>query len=145
MWPEASRWEGGQKPEITQQEPFDAKRVQAALDAYDHEFPGGRYATDIRGYRAVVALRLHDWKTALDLLVAQIDDPKALSLREDTAKTLDALFTKLADEQYRADILPVIKASKRGKELLEKYAAFETDSNPLLYMRTWLHEQLAAK
>jgi hypothetical protein len=43
------------------------------------------------------------------------------------------------------DILAVIKPNKRARELLGKYLAFESDTHPLLYLKTWLREQLAAK
>ena len=121
-WPQGARWEGGYEISVSSQEPFEAKRVLAALDAYDRAFPHGRYAEDIRDCRAAVALRMHDWKTALELTVAQF-----------------------ADERHRADLLPVIKANRRGRELLAKYVAAESDAHPLHYMKAWLREPLAAK
>ena len=144
-WPQAPRWEGGFVALLTQRESFDAKRVLATLDAYDRAFPRGRYAADIRNYRAAVALRLHDWKTALELTIAQLDDKNCAGLDGDAARRLGELFTQLTDERCRADLLPVIRASKRGRELLEKYVAFESDTHPLRYMKAWLHEQLVAK
>ena len=144
-WPQADRWEGGYVTAFTQREPFDAKRVLATLDEYDHAFPKGRYAADIRNYRAAVALRMHDWKIALDLTVSQLDDPTCVGLHADAARRLGELFTQLTDERFRADLLPVIRAGKRGRELLGKFAAYESDTNPLLYMRAWLRGQLAGK
>jgi hypothetical protein len=88
---------------------------------------------------------MHDWKPALELTIAQLDDKDCAGLHADAARRLGDLFTQLTDEQFRADLLPVIKANKRGRELLAKYAAFESDTNPLLYMRAWLSQQLAAK
>jgi outer membrane protein assembly factor BamD (BamD/ComL family) len=144
-WPQAVRWEGAIVKTFTQQEPFEPKRVLATLDAYDRTYPKGRYSADIRNYRAAVALRMHDWKPALELTIAQLDDKNCAGLHADAARRLGDFFTQLTDEQFRADLLPVIKANKRGRELLAKYAAFESDTNPLLYMRAWLSQQLAAK
>lgn len=144
-WPRASRWEGGNEPTLTQQVPFDAKRVLAALDAYDKAFPHGRYAADIRNYRAAVAFRQHDWKTVLDLTLAQLAGHDNPGLNHEAADRLGDLFAQLADERYRADVLGAIKENKRAKELLSKYLAFESDTHPLLYLKPWLREQLAAK
>ena len=144
-WPQGARWEGGYEISVTSQEPFDAKRVLAALDAYDRAFPHGRYAADIRDCRAAVALRMHEWKTALELTVAQFDDRDAGALYTSAANRLGDVFAQLADERHRADLLPVIKANKRGRELLAKYVADESDAHPLRYMKAWLREQLAAK
>ncbi len=144
-WPQAPRWEGGFESTITAQEKFDARRVSAALDAYDKAFPDGRYSEDIRSYRAALALRLRDWKTALDLTAAQLEDANREDLQPAAAQRLDALFRQLADERYRADLLPVIKAHPKGRELLAKYLAFETGAHPLRYMGAWLRERLAGK
>ena len=144
-WPQGARWEGGIETSVTSQEPFDAQRVLAALDAYDRAFPHGRYAADIRDCRAAVALRMRDWKTALELTIAQFDEKDAGALFTSAANRLGEIFAQLADEKHRADLLPVIKASKRDRELLAKYVADESDAHPLRYMKAWLREQLAAK
>lgn len=144
-WPQGARWEGGYELSSTSQEPFDAKRVLAALDAYDRAFPHGRYAADIRDCRAEVALRMRDWKTALDLTVAQFDDKDAGALFTSAANRLGEIFAQLADERYRADVLAAIRAGKRGRELLAQYLADEADAHPLRYMKAWLRGELAAK
>ena len=144
-WPQAVRWEGGIEISVTAQEPFDAKRVTAALDDYDRAFPRGRYAADIRDCRAAVALRMRDWKTALDLTLAQFDDRDAGALFTSAGNRLGEIFALLADEKSRADLLAVIKANPRGRELLAKYVADESDAHPLRYMKAWLREQLATR
>ena len=144
-WPQGARWEGGYELSVSSQEPFDAKRVLAALEAYDRAFPHGRYAADIREMRAAVALRTRDWKTALELTVAQFDNKDAGALFGAAANRLGEIFAQLADEKYRADLLPVVKANARGRELLAKYLADDSDAHPLRYMKAWLREQLAAK
>ena len=57
--------------------------------------------------------------------------------------TLD--LARLADERYRADVLAVIKPNKHARELLAKYLDYESDTHPLLYLKTWVRQQLAAK
>ena len=88
---------------------------------------------------------MHDWKTALELTVAQFDDREAGALFTSAANRLGDIFAQLADEKYRADLLPVIRANKRGRELLAKYLADESNAHPLRYMKAWLREQLAAR
>ena len=144
-WPQAARWEGGIEKHFTQQEPFDAKRVLATLDAYDRAFPKGLYATDIRNYRAAIALRQHEWKAALDLTLAQLSEKANPGLNEEAGDRLGEIFAQLADERYRQDVLSVIKGNKQAREYLEKYLAYESDIHPLLYMKGWVREQLAAK
>lgn len=144
-WPQAGRWEGGYFSTITAQEPFDAKRVSAALDAYDAAFPKGRYAADIRSYRASVALRQREWKTALEMSVRQLGDAEREDLQAAGAERIAEIFNQLADDRYRADVLPVIKADPKARALLGKYLAFESTAHPLRYMGAWLRGQLAAK
>ena len=143
-WPQGARWEGGYELSFSSQERFAAKRVLAALDAYDQAFPHGRYAADIRDSRAAVMLRLHDWKPALELTLAQLDDKDAGALKGTAANRLGDMFAQLADEKHRADLLPVIKANARGRALLATYLADESDAHPLRYMKVWLRVQLAA-
>ena len=144
-WPQGARWEGGYELSSTSQEPFETKRVLAALAAYDRAFPQGRYAADILDCRAAVRLRMRDWKAALALTIEQCDDPKAGALRTSAANRLGDIFRQLADERYRADLLPVIKASPRGRELLVTYLAADADAHPLRYLKTWLRGKLAAQ
>ncbi len=144
-WPQGTRWEGGYVSTVSAQEPFDAKRVRAALDAYDRAFPEGRYAADIRDCRAAVALRLREWKTALALTAEQLADEGRVDLHQAAAWRLGELFSQLADERYRADLLRVIQAHPRASELLLKYLAFDSDVHPLRYLSGWLRAQFAQR
>jgi outer membrane protein assembly factor BamD (BamD/ComL family) len=149
-WPQANRWEGGFEVFYTRQEPFDAKRVSAAFDAYDHAYPKGRYTAAIRAYRAAVALRLRDWKNALTLSIAQLEDHADPALDFEVANRLGDVFAQLTDEHFRADILSAIQSVPRAKEFLAQYLEgksedFESREHPLRFMKTWLREQLAIK
>ena len=143
-WPQAARWEGGYEVTYSRQEPFDAKRVLGALDEYDRAFPKGRYAADIRAYRAAVAMRLHDWKTALTLTSAQLEDHADPSLDGETADRLGNIFTALTDERYRADILAAVKAAPAAKKLLQQYLAYQPEEYEPQSASAALHEGLAA-
>lgn len=143
-WPQGARWEGGNLTTVTSQEPFDTKRVAAALDAYDRAFPKGRYTADILEYRAVVAIRQHEWKPALEMTTALIADSRRQDLQIPAALHLGTIFDQLADERYRADLLPVIKANPRARTLLLKYLVSDFDAHPLRYLDAWLREQLGA-
>ncbi len=144
-WPQGARWEGGYEFRHTQQEPFDAKRVLAALDAYEHAYPNGRYAPDIRNYRAEVAVRLHDWKPALNLTIDQLTGHANPGITPETIGRLNRIFALLADEQYRADIVVAIKENKAAQGYLKKYLADDNASNPLLYLKVWLRQELGLK
>ena len=148
-WPQAARWEGGYETHYTCQEPFDAKRVTATFDAYERAFPQGRYAPGIRAYRAAVALRLHDWKTAVGLSVAQLEDHADPALDIEAANRLGDAFADLADERFRADILSAIRGVPHARDFLAQYIApgeeFPSQENPLRFMKGWLREQLAIK
>ncbi|EDY20903.1 hypothetical protein CfE428DRAFT_1196 [Chthoniobacter flavus Ellin428] len=144
-WPRAARWEGGSEPTYTQQEPFDAKRVLATFDAYDQAFPHGRYAADIRSYRAAVEFRLDHWKPALELTLAQLDGHDNPALNHQAADRLGDIFDQLADEKSRMDVLAVIKENKRAREFLLKYLTENSSQHALLYLKSWVRQQLAGK
>ena len=144
-WPAAPRWEGGYLATVQQLAPFEPKRILAALDQYDREFPRGLYAAEIRDYRAAVALRQHEWKSALEWTLAQLDDSAKPGLQVNAANRLGQLFAQLADERHRADILAAIKPGKRARERLGEYLDYDSDIHPLASMKTWMREQIGAK
>ena len=49
------------------QQAVEPQKIGAALNAYDREFPHGRYADDIRNLRGLLAWRTQDWRLAVDL------------------------------------------------------------------------------
>jgi hypothetical protein len=55
------------------------------------------------------------------------------------------VFDLLAEERYRLDALTAIKGNRHAREFLAKYLEVESDAHPLLYLKTWLREQLATK
>ena len=78
-----------------QLEPFNPKRVLAALDDYDRAFPHGRYAAEVRNLRGMTLWRTHDWAGAIDLTTAQLDDTANPDLRPEASVRLANIFAAL--------------------------------------------------
>ena len=120
-------------------EPFDPPRLGAALNAYDKEFPQGRYAADIRNLRGLLAWRTQDWKIALDLTLKTLGDKNAPDLRPEAALRLANLFSDgLADDTERAHLLAAIRAQPGAPEKLRAY--LEVCDGPLRSIKSWLLE-----
>jgi TolA-binding protein len=130
-----------------QLEPFDPKRVLAALDQYDREFPKGRYAAEARNLRAMTLYRTHDWPAALDLTLAQFSDKTKPELKSEAAVRLANIFAALEDAQSRADLLDAIKARPAAIPLLKKFLdkAATDRTHPLRYLVSYLGDQLNLK
>jgi TolA-binding protein len=141
-WPEAGRWEGSIRYWTTEREPFDPARISAALESYDRDFPNGLYAAEIRSYRAEIALRARQWKPGLEMTVTQLDDQSKPDLRADAAYRLALLFARLADENDRAELLPLIQSNKRASTLLVNYLNIDWPWHPLLYLKKYLADQV---
>jgi outer membrane protein assembly factor BamD (BamD/ComL family) len=140
-WPEAGRWGGSIRYWRVQREAFDLARVSAALDSYDQDFPNGRYAAEIASYRADILLRSRQWKPGLERTIAQLDDQSKPDLRSDAAYRLALLFNRLADENDRFEIMPLIRANQRESSLLVSYLNIDWPWHPLLYLKKYLANQ----
>jgi hypothetical protein len=127
-----------------QREPFRPAQVRAALDAYDHEFPHGRYAAEIRNMRGGLAWRMREWPAALDLTLAQLDDATHRDLRPEAAMRLASIFAQMGNAQDRANILDAVRARPAAvsllQEFLSKAALYRT--HPLRYFGDYLGQQL---
>ncbi|MEY2565170.1 MAG: hypothetical protein QOH88_3363 [Verrucomicrobiota bacterium] len=127
-----------------QREPFDPKRVLAALDEYDREFPNGRYAAENRNLRAMTLWRMHDWSRALELTLVQLNDKAKPDLHWEAAVRLANIFADLSNAEFRADILDAIRskpaAALRLKSFLAKVSTDRT--HPLRYLVSYLNDQL---
>jgi TolA-binding protein len=130
-----------------QQEAFDPKRVLAALDDYDREFPNGRYAADVRNLRAMTLWRIHDWPKALDLTLAQMDDKSKPDLQSEAALRLANIFADLAQAEHRADLLSAIRARPAATSRLQLFLAKAgaDRTHPLRYLGSYLGDQLKLK
>ena len=130
-----------------QPEPFQARRVLAALDDYDREYPNGRYAAEVRNLRGMTLWRLHDWGKALDLTLAQLSDDSKRDLQPEASVRLANIFAELEQAEYRADLLAAIRvrpaAIKYLKPFLER--ASKDRTHPLRYLQAYLSDQLNLK
>ncbi len=141
IWPESGHFEGGTILVVHRQQPFDPRKIGAALNAYDHEFPHGRYAADIRNLRGLLAWRTQDWPLAISLTLQALADPGDAVLREEAARRLDNIFADgLTDETERQPCLAAIKASPAAVEHLRKLLPQST--YPLRMLQPWLLAQL---
>lgn len=134
-------------PKPYQREPFEPKRVLGALDDYEREFPRGRYAADVRNFRAMALWRMHEWGKTLDLTLAQADDKSHVDLQPEAGLRLANIFGELEKADCRADLLEAIRtrpaAQLRLKEFLAK--AVTERAHPLRYLVSYLSDQLKLK
>jgi TolA-binding protein len=141
-WPQAPWWEGAGLSERVVRVKFDAKVWKGALDRYDKEFPKGAYADDVLGYRADLAVRLKDWKRALQITVAQLDGKPHLLVNARARRYW--IFSFLASDADRPDLLAAIRATGGARAALQEElkAAEENGSqHPLSVLHDWLAEQ----
>ena len=140
-WPVAKCWEGGEMPVEVDRLKFDAKVWKAELDRYDKEFPKGAYADDVLGYRADLAVRMKDWKRALQITISQMEGKE--HLHPGAENRLREIFSHLAIDEERADLLSAIRTvgGARGSLLAEVKAAADQPGHPLLILSDWLEEQ----
>jgi outer membrane protein assembly factor BamD (BamD/ComL family) len=131
-------------PTMQAQEKFDARRALQPLNAYDHAFPKGQYAADIRDYRADVAWQQHNWPVALDLTMQTLNDPAHPDLQPEAAVRLANIFAELAEADHRADLLAVIHPRPKAIKLLQKYLdkTWRQQDHPLRYLGQYLADQL---
>ncbi len=140
-WPISPRWEGAELAEKVPRMKFDAKVWKAALDQYDKEFPKGRFADDVLGYRADLGVRLKDWKRALQITLAQAKGKE--HLHPNSQNRLRTIFAQLAKDEDRADLLTAIRAIPGARAALEEElgAAEDISDHPLLVLKDWLAQE----
>ena len=141
VWPESGHFDGHNVIRTHRREPFDARKIGEALNASAKEFPGGRYSAEIRDLRALLAWRTQDWKIALDLTLAALDDKRAPDLQERAALRLANIFSDgLADETERSRLLAAVKAQPGAKERLRQY--LPKSDYPVRMLKSWVEAQL---
>ncbi len=128
-------------------EPFKPERVMQALDDYDHEFPSGRYAADVRNFRAATFWRMQQFAKALSLTLAQISDKKHGELHGEAAVRLANIFAELARVEYRPDVMAAIRAQPDAIPFLQAYtaAALKSRDHPLRYLQRFVSDQFHFK
>ena len=128
-------------------EPFKPERVMQALDDYDHEFPNGRYAADVRNFRAATFWRMQQFGKALNLTLAQISDKKHEELHSEAAVRLANIFAELARMEHRPDVMAAIHAQPGAIPFLQAYtaAALKSRDHPLRYLQRYVSDQFHFK
>ena len=138
-WPQSGTFAGRSLPMPQRVEPFDPTRLGAALNAYDKEFPQGRYTADIRNLRGLLAWRTQDWKIALELTLKTLGDKNAPDLQPEAALRLANIFSDgLTDDTERARLVATIRAQPGAPEKLRAY--LKKCDEPLRSLKSWLLE-----
>lgn len=143
-WPDAPKLGGYKALAVKRRQPFDAARAFAALDACEREFPNGRYAADLRLWRGAAAAEAGDWRRAVDLLVATLDDQSKRDLHLDAALHLAEVFMRLLEAPAaRPAITAAIKTNPSAQNRLRQFMHSETMGARLRFLEGWLAEQFA--
>ena len=139
VWPQSGTF-ASQFLSIPQRvEPFDPARLGSALNAYNKEFPQGRYAADIRNLRGLLAWRTQDWTIALDLTLKTLADKDAPDLQPEAALRLANIFSDgLTDDTERFHLVAAIRAQPGATEKLRAY--LKVCDEPLRSLKNWLLE-----
>ena len=141
IWPRSPHFESGTMVFTHRQAPFEPKKIGAALNAHDREFPHGRYAGDIRNLRGLLAWRTQDWPLALDLTLQTLADTSDAVLQAEAARRLNNIFGDgLTDETERRRCLVAIKARPEAVARLRKL--LPDSPYPLRVLRDWLLAEL---
>lgn len=120
---------------------FDRASVTAALDAYDREFPEGRYHWDVLLMRGIAAAEAQDWPAALRHLVSVLDNADQRSLHLDASNNLCAIFMELLTPQQRPSIVQAVKATRGAWKKLETFILSPTCGWRLRVLQGWLETQ----
>ncbi len=125
------------------QEPFDAKRVLAALDDYDHAYPKGRYAADIRNFRGATLWRMGEWQDALKETLTQITDKEHPELQSEASVRLANIFAELSRPDHRPGVVAAIHTNSAALPYLQAYAAAANKSfgHPMRYLQKFVCDQ----
>lgn len=117
---------------------FDHSRVMAAIVDYEREFPGGRYMREMRLLRGLAAAEAEDWKTALDHLVALLNDPAARDLHLDASNTTASIFMMLLQAEHRLAAKSAIESVPGGREKLRAFLRTPSCAWRLRLIGGWL-------
>ncbi len=120
---------------------FDREAVTAALDAYDREFPQGRYHWDVLLMRGIAAAESHDWPAAMRHFVTVLDNPDQRSLHLDASNNLCAIFMELLTPEQRPAIIKAVKATSGAWQKLDIFIHSPSCGWRLRILLDWLETQ----
>ena len=141
VWPQTGHFASGTIIVTHQQQAVEPQKIGAALNAYDREFPHGRYADDIRNLRGLLAWRTQDWHLAVDLTLQTMAEARDPSLQHDALRRLQNVFVDgLTDETERRACLAAIRSRPAAVKQLREF--LPKSPYPLQVLRSWLLAQL---
>lgn len=120
---------------------FDGAAVTAALDAYDREFPQGRYHWDVLLMRGIAAAEMHDWPVAMRHLVGVLENAEQRSLHLDASNNLCAIFMELLTPEQRPAIIEAVKSTPGAWQKLDTFIFSPTCGWRLRVLLDWLETQ----
>jgi len=118
--------------------PFELPRVLASIEAYEREFPAGRYMPEMRLLRGLAAAEAQDWKTALGHLVPLLNDPAARDLHLDASNTTASIFMMLMQHERRLAVKSAIETVPGAKEKLRAFLLTPSCAWRLRLIGEWL-------
>jgi hypothetical protein len=127
--------------EIERGIPFDRAAVTAALDAYDREFPKGRYHWDVLLMRGIAAAEVRDWSAAVRHLLAVLENAEQRSLHLDASNNLCAIFMELLTPEQRPAIMEAVKSTPGAWQKLDNFIHSPTCGWRLRVLADWLETQ----
>lgn len=120
---------------------FDRAAVTAALDAYDREFPQGRYHWDVLLMRGIAAAEMNDWPVAMRHLVGVLENAEQRSLHLDASNNLCAIFMELLTPEQRPAIIEAVKSTPGAWQKLDTFIFSPTCGWRLRVLLDWLETQ----
>jgi hypothetical protein len=144
-WPDSPVLGGYIEMSAVEPEKYEKALVFKALDAYQREFPNGRYAADVRLWRGVASIDTGDWKTAVNLLVATLDDAAKRDLHLDASLNLAHVFMRLLEPESRGGLVAALRANPAAQKRLHQFMYSETLGARLRCLEGYLDEQFARK
>ncbi len=144
FWPESPIWNGYKRVVVKRGQPFNQRRVLAALDEYDRLHPDGHYAAEVKLMRGGAAIESGDYRTALNCLTAVLDDPAKRDLHLDASLELAELFLRLLNDHDRPKLLAAFASVPRSRVYLDRFIDGDTCGARLRPLRAFINE-FAAK
>ncbi len=135
---------GGQTVRLARVHPERLAEARAAVDAYQREFPKGRYAIDVRLWRGALAIDEKDWPRALRDLTATLDEPHQDDLYLDASLNLGCALLQLLDQpDQRVALLAALREQPAAQRRLWQFMAGETPGARLRVLEGFLREALS--
>lgn len=142
VWPN-SPWAGAYvHPFIERDAVLDEGAVFKLLDAYEKEFPRGRYLAEVHLARALACLETHRFEEALRLLSGILDDASKHDLHHHASLRIAYVFMQLVDLDQRAQTIAAIRAVPQCQPYLQRFMHSDTCGARLQLMRDWLSAEL---